>query len=192
MVHILHDLMLVTLPTIVAYFTGREMLRAELRIRKQRKQLRDLRKQRELRKQIPPSHTELQERYRVLGGRIKLEVTSSDQFRAGGYGALRGYLKPKTPKGLWQDKQLERAAKDGIFNAFEEPEIPGVTVASTGCELTDAIFGAANAAGIVPQEFFDELDSEDITARCRDLSDAPSDTRTVFQSAYPHRESQTP
>ncbi len=167
MVHILHDLMLVTLPTIVAYFTGREILRAELRLRKQRKQFREIRMKlhKQLNEKSPVSRTCLQDRYRALGGRLAIEVTSG-QFRAIGYGALNSWAEQKT----W----------------------PDAAVATTGCELTDEIFAAADLAGIVPQEFFDELDSKDITARCRDLSDAPSDTRTVFQSAYSHRESQTP
>jgi len=46
-------------------------------------------------------------------------------------------------------------------NVHGEPSRPEYVLATTGCELTDAIFGAAIRADIVPNDFLNELEQKE-------------------------------
>ena len=74
--------------------------------------------------------------------------------------------KPMLPKSLGHGEDFDRFVGYGAFNhlnSFSESQTSsGMITASTGCELTDAIFDAAHNADIVPQEFFDEMDREKV------------------------------
>lgn len=60
------------------------------------------------------------------------------------------------------DEGIMELAHEFTFNSWSESDIPGVTMATTGCELTDAIFGAAHDADIVPEEFFQSLEKKEL------------------------------
>ncbi len=47
-----------------------------------------------------------------------------------------------------------------IRKQLNEPTQQKTLMATTGCVLTDEIFGVAHRASIVPQEFFDKLELE--------------------------------
>ena len=57
---------------------------------------------------------------------------------------------------------LDRASGHGAFNAWADWKNPNVIPGTTGCELTDEIFAAADRADIIPSEFFDELERKNI------------------------------
>lgn len=63
-------------------------------------------------------------------------------------------------------KELHSLGYGGL-NAWQESDVPGVLMASTGCELTDQIFAAANEADIVPEDFFQSLKKKDHYARAK-------------------------
>ena len=189
MTHLIHDLLVTIGPAIIGYLIGRAAERAATRLASQDKRVLEARAK--LKKMLKPARNPLgligpevlsvrRDKQMARGQASKFQADAmrreiKERFdaamrRSHGFGALEQWGDAQRSRcdsdnlSAWQDLELRRAAKDGIFNAFSEPEIPGVHLASTGCELSDAIFEAAGEAGIIPQEFFDELDSEERAA----------------------------
>lgn len=133
------DMLMVVIPALVfGYVYGRTTLRMQLRIGKEHKQLEAMRAK--------------------IQRRLGEKTTKRREIKA----QLNKKMLSAHPKTRRHDdgKDFERANGLGTLNAWAESNIPGVPVLSTMCELTDEIFAAADRAGIVPDEFFKELESK--------------------------------
>jgi hypothetical protein len=107
------------------------------------------------------------ERLRQLKARFHKRL-KSDETKKGVYHTCQARL--TTPTLTISSSKNEHNKKDAsmesacehAFNVWSESKTPGVTMATTGCELTDAIFGAAHDANIVPEEFFQSLEEKEL------------------------------